>query len=121
MANYTKAQKVRAIQEIKKVAGQPVVIEYVSVAKSGMSRRMRVIAGGDNITEAIATILGYAYDFQKGMNVTGYGMDMGFKVLFDTNKAIADFDGVNGNNHDLGCGYCLPTQYQYIDNSKKRR
>ena len=79
------------------------IISIKSVSKSGMSRRMRVYTQNlTDITQDVARLI-EASTNDKGLLVTGCGMDMTFWLantityyLFDNKKSIA-FKGNGGN------------------------
>lgn len=86
---YTKEQKQRASETLNKYAPRGATVYYTveSVARSGMSRRMRFFTFGDGtpayLTYSIAVILGLPYRDSDGtVRVDGCGMDMGFAAVY---------------------------------------
>lgn len=77
--------------------GDTVYCVINSVARSGMSRKIKFLAMGEqlegkkvtrryvrNISYLIAQACGYSYDRDNGaLRVAGCGMDMGFAVVYD--------------------------------------
>ncbi len=94
------AQRLEAVAFLKKYlkAGDRVYTVLNHVSSSGMSRRISVIIptikGDDelgifNITGWVAQALGYKCEANKnGMKVGGYGMDMGFHVVYSLGSAL---------------------------------
>jgi hypothetical protein len=67
-----------------------------SVARSGMSRwiKLYILTDNDinNITYQAALLLGEPYDDNKGMKVSGVGMDMVFHSLYRVNTELLRYD-----------------------------
>lgn len=89
-----------------------VYTSVTSVARSGMSRRIRVyvVDNGEirSITHLVAAFLGYSSDPDRGMLVRGCGMDMGFHVVYSLSRAF------HGGRADMGlndAGYLLTQRW----------
>lgn len=91
---YTKEEKQEAYQILKQYKGQNFGCVIKSVSRSGMSRKMEFYSQNFNrIGYYIARIIDYPYNVDKGLSVTGCGMDMIFHVLSSLNYAMARLDG----------------------------
>ncbi len=97
MTNIDKEIVKEAYDFLISVKGYQIYARIVSVAKSGLSRRMEFAIVKDNhilnITQNIATALAEPYDYGRGMNVKGCGMDMIFYILTQLNYALANHEG----------------------------
>jgi hypothetical protein len=88
----TEKAKVEAYESLKKYRGAQVGAVIKSVSRSGMARRIEFYAGDmHRITWDISQLLEYPLN-DKGMLVTGCGMDMVFSVLSNLNYAMAQRD-----------------------------
>jgi hypothetical protein len=81
---------------IKDSQGNPIVYTSItSVSKSGMSRKMKVYIstsdGIEQITYWTAKALGWSLN-EKGITVTGCGMDMGFHLVYCLGYAVLGKD-----------------------------
>ena len=87
----------RAYNVLKPYKGMKVYGTVNSISRSGMSRRIEFYVATEKneirrIGYYIAKIAGYKYDADKGLFVTGCGMDMLFSVLSNFNYAVAQFE-----------------------------
>ena len=91
---YSEKEKTEAYEYLKKYRGQKFACAIKSVSRSGMSRKMEFYAPNfDRIGYYIARIIDYPYNPDKGLSVSGCGMDMIFHVLSSLNYAMARLDG----------------------------
>jgi len=87
------AQKIEAIKYLQTIVkpGQTVSVSLVSVARSGLSRRVKLfytVKGQNlNITACAATILGWHYDGDS-VRVDGCGTDAAFQVVYHLSSAL---------------------------------
>jgi len=83
-----------AFENLLKYKGRKIFAQITSASRSGMSRRIKFfILDTDrktDISEYIANVVGYKYDWDKGLLVGGCGMDMIFSVLSNLNYAMAE-------------------------------
>lgn len=95
---YSKEEKAKAWEQIKKYRGLTVYATVNSVSRSGMSRRIGYYVCPEKneivrIGWLIAQIADYGYDIDKGgIRADGCGMDMIFSVLSNFNYAAAQLD-----------------------------
>ena len=92
-----KAEIQRAYEALKPCKGMTVYGTVNSVSRSGMSRRIEFYVATEKneihrIGYYIAKIAGYPYDADKGLLVTGCGMDMIFSVLSNFNYSVAQLE-----------------------------
>lgn len=100
---YSKEQQLQALEMLKAIKNKtmeqtptPYAI-VTSVARSGMSRTIRYYLIDDNkelhnITYPMAVLLYEPYYDNKGLKVTGAGMDMVFNTLYRLNHRMIDFN-----------------------------
>lgn len=99
MAKHTKAEREEAIAELRKMLppGSTVYTIVTHVAKSGMSRHIRLYCLGEFdgrpgllwISNYVARALGYSQDHRRGdLKVGGCGMDMCFDVVHSLSYAL---------------------------------
>lgn len=66
--------------------------QVTSVAKSGMSRKMKFFAVKDgeiiNVTWRVATVLGDSVQHDGTIRVSGCGMDMGFHMVYNLSRTL---------------------------------
>lgn len=66
--------------------------QVTSVAKSGMSRKMKFFAVKDgeiiNVTYRVATVLGDPVQHDGTIRVSGCGMDMGFYMVYNLSRTL---------------------------------
>lgn len=89
---------------LQQFRGKPLCSQVNSVAKSGMARRIEFYALGDHridrIGWAMATVLDYGYDVDKGgLLVKGCGMDMAFHVASCFNLAAWRMDNPDAKSY----------------------
>lgn len=116
----TKQESAEALAAIRKLlkAGDTVYTSLRSVAKSGMSRKIRlhIVRDGEiaDVSWYAARILGRKLD-DTGLTVKGCGMDMGFATVYSLSRSMfpQGFNvkgiGRNGDTsgHDKDGGYAL--------------
>lgn len=86
---YSKKEQESAFEHLKQYKGKEVAVNITSVSRSGMSRTMQFYADGYNrITYSIAVLLELPHN-DKGLKITGCGMDMVFHVLSSLNYEMA--------------------------------
>lgn len=100
-------------------AGGTVYTLVTSVARSGMSRRIKVYvmhtdqrtgkAYPANITHLVAAVLGYSRN-DDGMLVRGCGMDMGFHVVYSLSRTLHKDADTSGASHP-DPGYLLTQRW----------
>jgi hypothetical protein len=83
-----------AFENLLKYKGRKIFAQITSTSRSGMSRRIKFFVldtdRKTDISEYIANVVGYKYDWDKGLLVGGCGMDMIFSVLSNLNYAMAE-------------------------------
>ena len=82
--------------------GTELTVVVKHVARSGMSRRIMVLLPCEyegtngkhltnlNISSLVADLLGYPYHEEGSVRVDGYGMDMGFHLVYTLGQALWD-------------------------------
>lgn len=100
-SKYTKQEKTEAYENIKQWRNYKILVVIKSVSASGMHRRISFYTeGGYKIDHLIAPLTEYSYN-DKGLSVSGCGMDMIFSVLSNLNYAIGRIEtGANINNYN---------------------
>ena len=89
----TKEQKADAYNYLRQYRHKEIAACVKSVSRSGMNRRIEFYAGKfDRIGWYLAQIGEYSYDPDKGMSVSGCGMDMIFHVISNFNYWAAQYD-----------------------------
>lgn len=82
-----------------------------SVAKSGMSRKMKFFAVEDgeiiNVTWRVATVLGDSVQSDGTIRVSGCGMDMGFHMVYNLARTLYRDFKTNGGDS----GYALKQRW----------
>lgn len=103
---YSQTEKNEAYEYLKKFRGQNFGCVIKSVSRSGMSRRMEFYSNNfDNLGYYIARIIDYPYN-DKGLSVSGCGMDMVFHVLSSLNYRMATLDTGKTLSELLESGEC---------------
>lgn len=78
--------------------------QVTSVAKSGMSRKMKFFAVKDgeiiDVTWRVATVLGDSVQHDGTIRVSGCGMDMGFHIVYCLSRTL--YGDVKCNESDSG-------------------
>lgn len=122
--NIKEQAKTEAIKNLNKwygiKPGDRIYTAVTHVAKSGLSRSIKVFVmvdnKPDNITNLVSKICGYRLDEKNGgVKVSGCGMDMGFSVVYDLSYQLfregyaTNGIGRNGNTSgwDKDGGYAL--------------
>lgn len=86
-------------------AGGTCYTQVTSVAKSGMSRKMKFFAvHGEEIIDVtwkVATVLGDSVQHDGTIRVSGCGMDMGFHMVYNLSRTL--YGDVKCNESDSGC------------------
>ncbi len=111
---YGKRETEEAIKELRELLkpGDVVFTDVASVARSGMSRTIRVMVMRDNepryITWLTAKACGYSVADVHGrdaLKVGGCGMDMGFAVVYDLSRVLFPdgFDCLNQSDDEYKC------------------
>ncbi len=91
---YSEKEKRQARKYLKRYRGQRLACVIKSVSRSGMSRKMEFYTPNfDRVGYYIACLIDYPYHPDKGLSVSGCGMDMIFHVLSSLNYAMAQLDG----------------------------
>jgi hypothetical protein len=98
-----KKEQSAAIEKLRETfkAGDTVYTVLRHVSRSGMQRSISVLDKGNNdISWLVARALGRTIDQKNGgVKVTGYGMDMGFELVYNTSYWIhRDGFGCIGKN-----------------------
>lgn len=89
---YSKDEKQKAYEFLKKFKGQIFAANVTSVSRSGLSRRIRIFAlNFIDLSYYIAVLLDLHYN-KKGIKVDGAGMDMIFHLLSNLNYKMAILD-----------------------------
>jgi hypothetical protein len=89
----TSEQKQEAYKYLKQFRHKEIAAVIKSVSKSGMSRRIEFYSKGfQRIGWYLSQINEYSYDADKGMSVSGCGMDMIFHVISNFNYWAAQQD-----------------------------
>ena len=85
--------------------------QVTSVAKSGMSRKMKFFAveGGEiiNVTWHVAIALGDSVQSDRTIRVIGCGMDMGFHMVYNLSRTLYRDIKTNGGDS----GYALKQRW----------
>lgn len=116
MARYSKKQIAESREALRELfaIGATVDVKLVSVARSGMSRRLRFYVDRsepgksilEDVTEDVAVLLGCSTN-DKGMKIDGCGMDMGFAAVSDLGYALFTEAECKGKTHNNSRGYAL--------------
>jgi hypothetical protein len=79
------------------------------VSRSGMSRSISPVIGGEDVSYLVAPAVGYSFDRRHGgVRVSGCGMDAGFHLVYSLSRALyPDGHGCSGdrcpsNDHSNG-------------------
>lgn len=93
MDTATKTDKDYALDMVKQLDKGATIYGIVkSVSKSGMSRRIKFFTIKDNrpfiLTYTIGQLLGYNLKDDGTISVSGVGMDMIFKVVYDLGLVV---------------------------------
>ena len=110
----SKKDKQEAYELLKQYKGQKIACCIKSVSRSGMTRRMEFyFPDFRRITWAIATILEWSYNVDKGLSVGGCGMDMIFHTLSTLNYAMCTLDnpGMTYQEKSAKFGSCYYQDY----------
>lgn len=95
-ARAAKAQeRIVAMEYLREVfpSGSTVTVDLAHVARSGMSRGIKVLAvsprdGIEDASWAVARALDWRLHRAGGVNVGGYGMDMGFHLVYSLARVL---------------------------------
>jgi len=94
MTKKQKKEKIEAIENLKKYIkkGDTLFTKVVKVSPSGMSRQITVLdiknGSPSYWSYDVSKILGYTLKDNGSLFVKGYGMDMGFHVVYSLSQTL---------------------------------
>jgi hypothetical protein len=126
MATLKQAQKNDAISTLKPLLtpGATVFTTVVNVARSGMSRHIRLFVMEDNAPRDISYLVGRILDYRVsdktgGLIVSGCGMDMCYHTVYALSRALYPngftCTGVSVYNANVGIPRCCSNDHSNGD------